>query len=88
MLAGVMAYFVLPLDFLPEGLVGPVGYLDDVALAAFALNQIINQTNPEILRQHWAGDGDILDLVQEIVKRADEMIGGGLVNKIREKLGI
>jgi len=87
-LAGVLAYFVLPVDFLPEGLIGPVGYLDDVALAAFALNQIINQTNPDILRQHWAGDGDILELLQEIVKRADEMIGGGLVNKIREKLGI
>ena len=88
MLAGVIAYFVLPVDLLPEAVIGPVGYLDDVALAAFALNQILNQTDPEVLRQHWAGDGDILELIQEIVKRADEMIGGGLVNKIREKLGL
>jgi len=87
-LAGVIAYFVLPVDFLPEGLIGPVGYLDDVALAAFALNQLLNQAPPEILRRHWAGEEDILELIQEIVRRADELIGGGLVNKIRDRLGI
>lgn len=88
MLAGVIAYFVLPVDLLPEALLGPVGYLDDIALAAFALNQMLNHTDPEVLRRHWAGDGDILELIQDIVKRADEMIGSGLVSKIREKLGI
>lgn len=88
MLAGVLAYFVLPVDLLPEGLIGPVGYLDDVALTAFALNQLLNHADPAILRRHWAGDGDILELIQEIVKRADEIIGSGLVNKIRDKLGI
>jgi mannose-6-phosphate isomerase len=87
-LAGVIAYFVLPVDFLPEGLIGPVGYLDDVALAAFALNQLLNHAPPELLRRHWAGEDDILELVQEIVRRADELIGGGLVNKIRDKLGL
>ncbi len=88
MLAAVLAYFVLPVDLLPEGFIGPVGYLDDIALTAFALNQILNQTDPEVLRRHWAGDGDILDVIQDVVKRADEMIGSGLVAKIREKLGI
>jgi mannose-6-phosphate isomerase len=88
MLAGVLAYFLLPVDLMPESLIGPVGYLDDVALTAFALNQLLSQTDPEVLRGHWAGDGDILEVIQEIVKRADEMIGSGLVNKIRDKLGI
>ncbi len=87
-LAGVIAYFILPLDLMPEGIIGPVGYLDDVALAAFALNQILNHTHPDVLRRHWAGDGDILELIREIVRRADEMIGGGLVNKIRGKLNV
>ena len=43
----VIAYFISPLDFLPEMILGPVGYLDDIALSAFVLNDIINNTDPQ-----------------------------------------
>jgi len=85
-LAGAIVYFISPLDFLPEALSGPVGYIDDVAVAAFVLNRLINKTNPEIVRRHWAGDKDILDLIQQVLQVADEMVGNGLWVKIRKSL--
>jgi len=81
-LAGAIAYFVSPVDLIPEALSGPVGYIDDVAMAAFVLNSIINKTSPEIVQRHWAGDKNILDLVQQILQVADEMVGSGLWTKI------
>lgn len=81
--AGVIAYFISPVDLMPEGLTGPIGYADDVALAAWALNGLINETSPEIVMRHWAGDEDVLDLVQQILEVADEMVGGGLWSKMR-----
>ena len=30
MIAGVLAYVVMPLDVLPEALLGPIGYLEDI----------------------------------------------------------
>jgi len=30
-LVGAIAYFISPIDLMPEGLIGPIGYLDDVA---------------------------------------------------------
>ena len=81
-LAGAIAYFVSPVDLIPEAFAGPVGYIDDVAMAAFVLNSIINKTSPEIVQRHWAGDKNILDLVQQILQVADEMVGSGLWKKI------
>lgn len=82
-LAGAIAYFVSPVDALPEAIVGPLGYVDDVALAAWVLNSLINKTSPEIVMRHWAGDEDVLDLIQQIIAVADQMVGSGLWAKIR-----
>lgn len=83
-LAGAIVYFISPFDFLPEAVTGPFGYIDDVAVAALALNGLINKVNPEIIRHHWAGEKDILDLIQQILQVADEMVGNGLWAKIRK----
>ena len=60
-----VVYFVSPFDLIPEALVGPIGFLDDVAFAAYTLNHII-KNNSEIVTQEWAGNGDILELVKNI----------------------
>ena len=86
MLAGAIAYFVSPIDLVPEAIVGPIGYVDDISLAAYVLNQIVNNTDPEVLKRHWAGDGDLLDLIQHILERADKMVGSGLWSKLKNMI--
>lgn len=82
-LAVAIAYFISPLDILPEAILGPVGYLDDVALTAYVLNDIINEVNPQIVTRNWAGDRDILNLVKTILANSDKMVGSGVWRKIR-----
>ncbi len=82
-LAGAIAYFVSPIDLVPEAIVGPVGYVDDIALAAYVLNSIINNSGPDVVKKHWAGDRDVLEVIQEILKVADQMIGSGLWKKLK-----
>ncbi|UWG96638.1 DUF1232 domain-containing protein [Dehalobacter sp. DCM] len=86
-LAIAIAYFVSPIDLIPEVFLGPVGFVDDISVAAYVLDAIINNTDPEVVRRHWAGEGDILNRVQEIIKIADNMVGTGLWKKIRELFG-
>lgn len=81
--AGAMAYFISPIDLIPDLLFGPVGFLDDIAMAAFVLNGIVNDVDPAIVRKHWAGDQDVLQLIQRIVNSADEMVGKGLAHKLK-----
>ena len=79
-----IAYFISPLDFFPEGFFGPVGYLDDIALTAYVLNDLINEIDPQIVSRHWAGEGDILKLLKTILLNSDKMLGSGLWKKIRK----
>lgn len=82
-LAAAIAYFVSPIDLVPEALVGPAGYVDDVALAAYVLNGLVNAGHGQIAEEHWAGEGDVLSAIQQVLAVADELIGAGLWKKIR-----
>jgi uncharacterized membrane protein YkvA (DUF1232 family) len=85
--AGVIAYFFSPIDFLPEALLGPVGYLDDLVLACYVLNLYINRTDETgqaVVRELWPGDQDVLTTIQSVMQKADEWLGSGLLKKLKE----
>ena len=82
---GVIAYFISPLDLLPEFLLGPIGYLDDIALAAYVLNEYINANDAKVVRELWAGDQDILSSIKNVLAVVDKAIGSGLWKKIQSK---
>ena len=84
-IAGAITYFMTPLDIVPEIILGPIGYVDDIAIAAYVINHLVNNTNPEIVRKHWAGDGDILELIKKILNVADKMVGSGMWSKIKKR---
>jgi len=84
LVAGI-AYFISPIDLLPEAFLGPIGYLDDIAVAAFILNDLINEVDPQIIRKHWAGEQDVLVLIKTILTNADKMIGSKMWKKIRKR---
>ena len=85
--AGVIAYFFSPIDFLPEALLGPIGYLDDLVLACYVLNLYINkqdEAGKAVVKELWPGDQDVLDTIQSVMQKADEWIGSGLWKKIKD----
>jgi uncharacterized membrane protein YkvA (DUF1232 family) len=84
-LAGTIAYFVLPLDLMPEMMVGPVGYLDDTALAALALNAVLSSIPTEVVAEHWAGQGQVLDVVRGILAKASDFLGRRLWGKLSKR---
>ena len=83
-LALVITYFISPVDLLPEAIMGPVGFVDDIALTAYALHSIINELDPEILQKHWAGDQDVLEVLKNIMAIADDIIGSGLWKRLKQ----
>lgn len=80
-LAGAIAYFAAPFDLMPEALMGFIGFADDIALAAYVLNSMLNTCNPDIVKRHWAGDQDILKLTKRIMKWGDSMGRSGILGR-------
>ena len=85
--AGVIAYFFSPIDFLPEALLGPLGYLDDLILTCYVLNLYLNQqqgANKQVVKELWPGDQDVLNTIQSVLQKADKWIGSGLLKRIKD----
>ena len=85
--AGVIAYFFSPIDFVPEAIFGPLGYLDDLILTCYVLNLYINQqeeANRQVVKELWPGDQDVLNTIQSVLQKADKWIGSGLLKKIKD----
>jgi uncharacterized membrane protein YkvA (DUF1232 family) len=74
-IAGAIAYFVSPVDLMPEALIGPAGYIDDIAIAAYVLRSFIGAGHGDLAKEHWAGDQDLLVVIQRVLEIADGALG-------------
>lgn len=81
-----LTYFISPFDLIPEAFLGVIGYIDDVALAAYVLNDLMNKTDEKLIRKYWLGEGDVLSLIRRILSSADDMLGSGLYKKLIDAL--
>lgn len=83
LLGSSVAYYIFPFDILPEAFLGPIGYLDDLVFAAFVLNRMLTDTDPRILREHWPGDGDILEMIRKVLAAADSLVSSKVVDRLK-----
>lgn len=84
LLGSGLAYYIFPFDFLPEALLGPIGYLDDLVFAVYVLNRMLSDTDVEILREHWSGEEDILLAVRRVLSTADQLVSKNVLGRIKK----
>jgi uncharacterized membrane protein YkvA (DUF1232 family) len=70
-----IGYALSPIDLLPEILFGPIGFADDLLVVAAAVSRIINHVHPDLVRSHWPGAGDALDVVRRVTSWAEGLLG-------------
>ncbi|HVS21812.1 MAG TPA: DUF1232 domain-containing protein, partial [Pyrinomonadaceae bacterium] len=64
--AAAVIYAIIPFDFIPD-MIPFVGQLDDVFLISLTLLRLIDRTDDKIVREHWRGGGDIVQLAESVV---------------------
>jgi uncharacterized membrane protein YkvA (DUF1232 family) len=62
LVAGAILYAFIPLDFIPDVLPF-IGQIDDAYLVALSLLRLMTVTDPRVVREHWRGGGDVVELV-------------------------
>lgn len=70
-------YLVVPVDVIPDFVPG-LGQVDDLVVVAFALDHMLNRVPADIVRQHWDGDDDVLEIVREVLDIATSFVPGWL----------
>lgn len=74
-------YLATPIDLIPDWFAG-IGQADDLLVAAFALDQVLNRVPAEVVREHWDGDEDILAVIQEVLDIASGFVPAGLKKRL------
>lgn len=85
MLGSGLAYYLFPLDIMPEAVLGPVGYIDDLVFGVYLLNRMLIDTDVEVLRSHWSGRDDILDSIRNVLNAADNLVGSEILGRFRKE---
>jgi uncharacterized membrane protein YkvA (DUF1232 family) len=62
LVAGAIVYALLPLDLIPD-MLPFVGQIDDAYLIALTLLRLMTVTEPVVVREHWRGGGDVVELI-------------------------
>jgi uncharacterized membrane protein YkvA (DUF1232 family) len=62
LLGGAIIYAIIPFDLIPD-MIPFVGQVDDAYLIALTLLRLLERTDPKVVREHWSGGGDVVELV-------------------------
>jgi uncharacterized membrane protein YkvA (DUF1232 family) len=75
LVAGAIVYALMPLDFIPD-MLPFIGQVDDAYLIALTLLRLMTVTDSRVVREHWRGGGDVVELIG-----ATALIAGRLLPK-------
>lgn len=78
-----LKYIIAPFDLIPEGILGPAGYCDDLVLAALTVERLASKVDAQLLRQHWCGGEDVVVIAHTILEAATTMVGAETCTRLK-----
>jgi len=85
LVAGALAYIVMPIDLIPD-FIPFLGEVDDLYLLLFALQRLISNAGRSVLLSHWTGAA--ADLADMNLKAAISAAAFFLPRRIRRRLRV
>jgi uncharacterized membrane protein YkvA (DUF1232 family) len=83
-----IGYMLSPLDLIPDLLLGPIAWIDDVVVLAACLSRIVNYVHPDVVNSHWSGQGDALEAVQRITEWSESLLTTRIPRTILRAVGL
>lgn len=83
-LMGAAAYLLLPFDIVPDWIPG-LGRVDDIVLAIFALDLMVNHVPDHIVYEHWEGSPEMLSKIQKGLSMASVFIPENLKRAVSDE---
>ena len=73
LVAGAIVYALVPFDLIPD-MLPFVGQIDDAYLIALSLLRLTTVADPMIVREHWRGGGDVVELLGATAMIASKLL--------------
>ena len=73
-ISAAIAYYVVPMDVIPEQIYGPFGYIDDIYVTVYVIKQIAKEFGFIFLEKYWEGEGKLEFVVEECYEKSLEVL--------------
>jgi len=84
LVAGALAYILMPVDLIPD-FVPFLGQVDDVFLLVTSLQRLVSNAGKQVVLDHWTGDiGELADMnMQRVVGAAAFFLPGQIRRRLK-----
>jgi uncharacterized membrane protein YkvA (DUF1232 family) len=86
-ICGAIAYYVTPVDVIPEQTYGPYGYIDDIYLSSYVLRMVGERHGYEFIGE-VAGDSNIEGIISECERKSLEILSEDEILDILDYIGL
>jgi uncharacterized membrane protein YkvA (DUF1232 family) len=73
-ISAAIAYYVVPMDIIPEQVYGPYGYIDDIYITTYVIKRIADELGYDCLKKHWKGEGNLESVIEECYEKSLEVL--------------
>ncbi len=86
LVGGALAYFIMPLDLMPELVLGPMGFLDDLLLSVAVLTEVLGRDMEPFAEKHWSGTRRLRTVMGDVLGSAHSLVGDNVYDRLRAML--
>jgi len=83
LIVGALAYFLTPVDMLPEAFLGVGGFLDDVVLASLVLSHSLDAELEPLAVKHWSGNQNLRVVLADVSGAGAALLGVSLYERLK-----
>ena len=86
LVSSALAYFLLPADLMPELVLGPMGFLDDVILAVIVLSQAFGSELEPYAERYWSGSKKLREVLADVLATGNSLVGDRVYGQLLQML--
>ena len=87
-ICGAIAYYVVPMDVIPEQIYGPYGYIDDIFLSVYVLRVVAGKYGYDFIQKIWDKPQDIKNVMDDCESKALEVLKEEEIKAILTYVGL
>ncbi|HIH70830.1 MAG: hypothetical protein PWP13_994 [Methanothermobacter sp.] len=73
-ISAAIAYYVVPMDIIPETVYGAYGYIDDIFITAYVIRILADVYGYDLLSEYWDGKDDLEEVVELCYERSKDVL--------------
>jgi uncharacterized membrane protein YkvA (DUF1232 family) len=81
-LGSIIGYLILPIDIIPD-FIPILGYVDDLVLVVLALDQVLIETDEQVIRDNWSGKKNVIELIRSITHLIQTKLNNPAINAVK-----